>query len=268
MGSTLMNTIDNKSSYLSEPLIFLLSRGVAASHLQTLYELLLPEEAETATRFPSEVSRIRFVVSRSVTRLLVSLAVPDTNPDAVRFTVGRCGKPALCGEAPWAAVSFNISHTRHESCFALVKGSAIGVDIEKSRRRLEPMDIASYAFTSGEYAWLDSLGKSQRDTAFYRTWTRKEAVIKYFGGAVATDIDSFDVPLSLETGHWTIRPSTNGNRDPLILHDLNIDPGLYGSLCWKGNQPNYQLERITSDMLLRMIEDKESPQPMLLSYIR
>ena len=90
---------------------------------------------------------------------------------------GPNGKPFLPG-----GPHFNLAHSGPIALFA-VAAFPVGIDVE-AVRTVEP-DLAKSVFTSAELIYLDTLSAAERAAAFFRGWTRKEAVIKATGGSIA-----------------------------------------------------------------------------------
>ena len=70
----------------------------------------------------------------------------------------------------------------------------VGVDIE-AHRAVEPR-IAEISFSRAEQRALVPLTGPNWTDAFFRCWTRKEAVIKALGQGLYLDLGSFDVTLT------------------------------------------------------------------------
>lgn len=98
------------------------------------------------------------------------------------------GKPAFCGDTDlW----FNLSHSGDSVALLLSDEGPVGCDIEVLRPRPHWQTLANAVFTQNEHDQLDLLAEDERLTAFWRIWTRKEAMVKQRGGS-AWQIVSFD----------------------------------------------------------------------------
>jgi len=163
-----------------------------ASHRETaaLEAILSADERRRAASFVFAADGRRFVVGRARLRQILSryVAMP---PEALRFRYGLHGKPALSPARP--APNFNLSHSG--GLAALVIASChVGIDIEEVR----PVDgaVAERFFSAGENAALRGLRGADWRDAFYRCWTRKEAVVKALGKGLSLRLASFDVSVA------------------------------------------------------------------------
>jgi 4'-phosphopantetheinyl transferase len=142
-----------------------------------MHGVLSPEESARAARFGFERDRRRFVVRHAALRLLLGRYL-DADPAALCFTYGPQGKPAL---ERGGALSFSMSHSNGLALVALARGREVGVDVEWCARGIDALDIARQFFSEREADALAALGPSQRRSAFFRLWTRKEALLKATG---------------------------------------------------------------------------------------
>jgi 4'-phosphopantetheinyl transferase len=149
-----------------------------------------PADLAQATAFVHEGKRSAFLAGRRLARAALEAAtgragasfilVPDAN-----------GRLDVHGEQG-LSVCFNISHGRMHDAAAVALGVRIGVDIEE----LPPPDrdgVAETVMSAREFAQFNSLPARERDRAFLRLWTRKEAVMKAAGVGFLVDPRNFDV---------------------------------------------------------------------------
>ncbi len=104
--------------------------------------LLAADEKERAKRFAREDDRSRWTRTRGALRLLLARYV-DTDPQALRFTLGPQGKPALSGGPP--ALNFNLSHSGDIALYAFALGCAVGIDVERPRPGIDILGVAARA---------------------------------------------------------------------------------------------------------------------------
>jgi len=72
---------------------------------------------------------------------------------------------------------------------ALCPQGPLGVDIELGKRRHHPLPLARRFYAQSEYEWLCALPAQEQEGAFYRLWSRKEAVLKAHGGGIAAGLE-------------------------------------------------------------------------------
>ena len=176
-----------------------------------------PAEEARARRMGSARRRHEFLVCRGALRRVLGGAL-GIEPLAVPILEGAHGKPSLApGRRP--ALGFNVSHSGERFVVAAAVGMAPGVDVERVRPHRDLSSLARRFFSPAEQEEV----AAARDPlqAFYRVWTRKEAVIKADGRGVAIGLARFDVnagePPALlharwagaapdEAAHWSLHP--------------------------------------------------------------
>jgi 4'-phosphopantetheinyl transferase len=191
-----------------------------------LLRRLSPDELARAERFHFARHRDRFVAARALLRLLAGryVGIPARE---VRFNYGRRGKPCLHPSlAGPNRLRFNVSHSDGLALLAFGWDSELGVDIEIERTLRDWESIAERYFTAGERAALGQLPSAERDRAFLRAWTRKEALFKATGDGLSRALDGQPE----DSGRWW-------------LEDLDPAPGFAAALvvedeparisCWR-----------------------------------
>lgn len=152
--------------------------------------LLSPRERVRGDRFLHAHDARRFRVAHARLREILAsyLAVA---PAAIAFGEGTHGKPHVSG--PETSLRFNLSHSGALAAVAVTQGGEVGVDVEHMR----PVDDTGLegVLSPREQQALAALAGSERHEAFYRCWTRKEALIKAHGAGLDIALDSFDVPV-------------------------------------------------------------------------
>lgn len=184
--------------------------------LEDLKSLLSTEESVKADRFYRPADRASSIVARGALRVLLSgyTGLPATE---LRFQYLETGKPFLAvpqasclprgSEAsrleaggtieeqqkyPPHEIAFNISHSGEWVVLAIGRNRNIGVDVEKIRRDMDVMSIASRYFTPEEAALIES--SDDIHALFFHHWSRKEAYVKAIGSGLFRELSSFSVP--------------------------------------------------------------------------
>ncbi len=162
--------------------------------LAELEPLLAPEEATRAARFKVAHGRLTFTLGRGLLRVLLGNYVGQP-PTALQFTTNAHGKPALLPGPGDGGLQFNLSHSGDWLVYAVTRGRAVGIDVERMRLLTTLTDLARRFFAPREVAQLLALPQGQRQEAFFHCWARKEAYIKAVGRGLNIPLDQFEVSL-------------------------------------------------------------------------
>lgn len=164
-----------------------------AAAIPPLLARLAPDEHTRAERFVFDRHRFRYIRARAALRGLLAHHL-DIAPAEVALRLAPGGKPFLAD--PGTALHFNISHSGDLALIALTKGSEIGVDLEAVRPRADDwVALARRYFANEEVDALEDYDARERVEAFFRGWTRKEAIVKLLGDGLRVPLDRFVVPL-------------------------------------------------------------------------
>ncbi|MFM5520158.1 4'-phosphopantetheinyl transferase family protein [Aeromonas jandaei] len=165
--------------------LFLLNPALIAQELlATLPELLSADEHHIWQQMSHNLRRQEYLVSRALLRQLLAQRLA-TSPSALQFSNGEHGKPQL-QDGRW---HFNLSHSGSWLVLALCQQGPLGVDIELGKRRHSTLPLARRFYAQSEYEWLCALPENEKESAFYRLWSRKEAVLKAHGGGIAAGLE-------------------------------------------------------------------------------
>lgn len=205
----------------SEVVYAFVSLGGAPS---TSDEVLLDdEERRQSRRFVRRADCTRFVLAHVALRLILSRTL-GVEPATVFYERGVHGKPRLGPGLP--RLEFNLSHSGELGVVAVARDRSVGVDLEYVRDLPDALEIADAHFSVAERHELRSLRSSERRTAFFNCWTRKEAVIKAGGEGLGRKLDSFDVDLSPGSLSALKRYDGRLGRDAgITVRDVPAPPG-------------------------------------------
>ncbi len=119
--------------------------------------------------------------------LLYAFALRAWGADPGReVTFLPAGKPILAGRQD---AFFSLSHSGDYAMCA-VSGRPVGADVQQER----PVKLSlARRFHPREQEWLSRLPEQERQAAFFRLWTRKEAWIKAESGERALSLAEADV---------------------------------------------------------------------------
>ncbi len=241
------------------PLDFDAAPGGVPDALAYLHSLLSDGERERAARFLVEPPRQQFIASHAQMRQILNGYAQNgdifgqngpseakNRPPAasgpqksgavrdLRFETLPQGKPYI----PGSRLRFNLSHTTGAALLAVVLDRELGVDIESIDRTVDYAQIAPRFFAPSEAEALLALPPDQRQSAFFRCWTRKEAFIKAVGGGLSIPLDSFTVTFAPGQPALLDAPANPGwtlyalDPHPRYAAALVVEGALAGMQCW------------------------------------
>jgi len=166
------------------------SLEVSDDELARCRALLNDEERARADRFRFAKHARRFTVARAFLRT----ALGDTlgrSAESIVLELSENGKPFLAG----GELQFNLSHS-HELAVMAIAETRVGVDVEHVRPMPDASRLAERFFAPDEASGLRRVAEDDRDHAFFRIWTAKEAYLKARGAGIAVlPLSSFAVSL-------------------------------------------------------------------------
>jgi 4'-phosphopantetheinyl transferase len=169
------------------------------------------------------------------------LAVPAGH---VQFSYGPQGKPSLAGAFRQESLRFNLAHAGGLSLYAVTLSRELGVDIERIHAIPDATRIAEHFFSPQERDALAALPEEQRQEAFFRCWTRKEAYLKAVGDGLARPPDQVQVSLTPgeparvlgvsgdphEAKKWSLREVMPADG---YIAALAVEGHSWGLSCWQ-----------------------------------
>lgn len=199
--------------------------------LARLSGTLSPGERRRALRFRFERDRRRCAAGRGILREILGFYL-GTDAAAIRISYTEYGKPYLEPQWNHAVLSFNTSHSEALALYVFTASSQIGVDVEYVREVPELADIAAHCFSRRERSLLENLPPKEKQDAFFKCWTRKEAFVKAVGRGLSTPLDSFevllhsDLPAHPSDTHSECRPPRGWT-----IVDLDVPRGFAAALA-------------------------------------
>jgi 4'-phosphopantetheinyl transferase len=164
------------------------------SMMQWLSTLLSSEEKNRSKHFIFNRDRNRFVVRHGLLRIILSHYI-DIEPNCIEFVFGQNGKPALKGIVNNYDIRFNLSFSEGLCLFAITRCREIGIDIEFDGRSLDYDQIIHNFFAEKEKFFFRHIDKNQKKAAFFKLWTKKEALVKAIGIGLFFPFNSFSMSL-------------------------------------------------------------------------
>jgi 4'-phosphopantetheinyl transferase len=206
-----------------------------------LTQILSADEKKRAAAFKFETDRRHFVAAHGSLRLLLA-AYLGAGPEGLVMVPGAHGKPRLAGQSAHS-IRFNLSHSGEVALCAFCVGREVGVDIEKIRRDADELAVARQVFTQREVNQLEALHGDERTAAFFKSWTRMEALAKATGLGLGL-IPSGGISLPPETGEAStvVVKGDPGHDATWQIISLQLGSGYHGAVAAAG--ANWKLERM------------------------
>ncbi len=175
-------------------------------------------ERARAEEFTDETPRRRFIAARGLLRFTLAAATGGSAA-ALSFAYGPFGKPYLVENGKPHRLRFSLAHAGGLLALAWSCGGEVGIDIEIPRAEItEDLDaLMEHVLSGRERKRLRRLSPAARVAAFYRLWTRKEALAKALGAGFSI------APAAVAAGGRSWRG--------FGVRDLALPAGLFGALA-------------------------------------
>ncbi|KJN17857.1 4'-phosphopantetheinyl transferase AcpT [Enterobacter sichuanensis] len=122
---------------------------------------------------PEGARRARWLAGRG---LLSRLLAPKPLPEIIH---NEQGKPLFADDYPlW----FSLSHSQDDIALIISDEGSVGCSLEHIRPQDNWRTLANALFSNAEHDELEKETPASQLTAFWRIWTRKEAIVKQRGG--------------------------------------------------------------------------------------
>lgn len=149
------------------------------SQQMSLADTLDEAERRRSRTISDPRQRERFIVARGLTREQLA-HYTGRAADSLQFEILTHGKPSLVPQLP--RFSFNVSHTGPFWLLGVSSTREMGVDLERIRPVRDLTRLARRVFSDLEQEELIAINdQAEKERAFFRGWTRKEAVLKALG---------------------------------------------------------------------------------------
>lgn len=161
--------------------------------------LMTSDEHARYRGFHFERDRKVYLATRALVRTVLSRYAAKIAPGEWRFVAGKHGKPRVSQPDVAPHLWFNLANTHGlVVCAVSVAHESIGVDVERTDRKIELLDVAERYFSNSEVAGLRALPSEERLRHFIAIWTLKESYIKARGLGLAQPLDQFSFHLGGE----------------------------------------------------------------------
>jgi 4'-phosphopantetheinyl transferase len=140
-----------------------------------LAELLSADERARAAQFLHDADSHRHIIGRGLLRLAVAPLLGE-EPGALIVETSPDGKPFIAN-----GPSFSITHSGDDILVAIAPDGRVGIDVEEVYEPRDLLGLARASFRYDELGAIVDLPEAARLHAFFRVWTRKEALLKAIG---------------------------------------------------------------------------------------
>lgn len=192
------------------------------AHYPAYWRVLDADEKIHAGKIHNPLLHKRYVEIHGRLRVLLSQTLNEP-PENLNIKKTGHGKPYL---ADYPELAFNLSHTADRVMIAVARQCQLGVDIEICKPRHNLSGLVEKCFSEEEAAYWSQLPEPQKNQAFYRFWTRKEAFVKATGRGIALGLNRCVIN-SENFAEFLRVPELCGQ--PTAWHILDVD--LEGDIC-------------------------------------
>ena len=196
--------------------------------LDKCQKLLSEDENDRAARLRSTELRHHYILARGHLRIILGKYLKK-QPEEIAFTYSKHGKPSLQNES--TPISFNVSHCQNLYLVAITLKHKIGIDIERTGRFENWMDMIKHSLSQQEQDELLNLPKGEQEQAFIRGWTRKEAYTKAQGAGLLYDFPNFSVTLDKSNPRIINDPQNTHNLPKWALINIQVKPPYLATLA-------------------------------------
>ena len=159
-------------------------------------------ERHEASLFVQMADAVRHLAGRALARRMLCAVTGQTN--SAPFARSPYGKP-FC---PQTDMDFSISHCADMVWVALCRTATVGIDLEQLRPLPDAAQLTSQLHPRERQALL-ALPDNELQNAFFRCWTRKEAVLKACGTGLNSPLNSFCVSTGPQQSNWILTTPTS-----------------------------------------------------------
>jgi 4'-phosphopantetheinyl transferase len=206
--------------------IWTIRSSIRAENRSSFERVLSLSERTAANRFHFERHRLSYIFSHAALRHTLSGYVNQT-PEGIEFFQNSFGKPFLRDNE----LQFNMSHSGDVVVIGVTRGRQIGVDVEMVRPIKDFSSIARLNFTKQECELIEATPTASQQYVFFRSWARKEAVIKAVGKGLSIPLNTFDASIPAdENGQRLGRFADAPDIDAWWLSDLTVPEGYVGAV--------------------------------------
>jgi len=218
---------------------YIVALDASTDAVRSVAGMLDEGERARAAAFRSADDARRFIIAHGALRLVLGRELKRA-PRALEFTTTEHGRPELADTA--AGVS--LTHSGELAAIAVAPHRTVGIDLEATVLPPDARALAQTFFAPEEAAMLRGLTDDALRRAFFRCWTRKEAVLKAAGvGIDERGLRELVVTLDEEPRVVAWRPAVD---EPARwqLRALVLPADYEGAVAWRGEAMDVQTSQL------------------------
>jgi len=186
---------DERREYLeANVVVWMAEVSMWQGALPLLEPCLDAKDRERAARFHFAEDRARYILGRGLARNILGLYLQRA-PERIEIDSTDRGQPYFPGDE---TMRFSITHTHDLVAIALTANVRVGIDIEYMERKLNLKDLAERILSAKDFSEFQALPKPEKQEAFFRVWTRKEAYLKATGEGISEGLKMISVSVRAE----------------------------------------------------------------------
>jgi 4'-phosphopantetheinyl transferase len=195
------------------------------AHYLAYWRVLDEAEQTQARKFKNALLHKRYVEIHGKLRNLLAKTL-DQPPEKIRIKKAEHGKPYL---SDYPELAFNLSHSADRVMVAIGWNCRLGIDMEICKQRINLSGLVDKCFAEEESAYWTQLPEIQKNEAFYRFWTRKEAFVKATGHGIALGLNQCVINPENPTKFLRV-PDNCGQASTWHVQDIDLGEGVYSAL--------------------------------------
>lgn len=217
---------------------------IESSFLVDAESCLGDEEIFFANSFIKKVDKTRYILSHF---LLNHLLIASFGPN-IKQIRRKDKKPFLAHNLG----EFNISHS-HSFFVAAFSIMPVGIDIEKIKPIPNLDQMIDLVFHPQESLEISQMNQNDALVAFFRCWTRKEALLKLLGVGLNDDLRTYHVSCQFKA---PTPLSINGVKtQKYAIRDLEIpDKSYLSSVAFEAPNADIRFKNLTKESIYSLID--------------
>ena len=184
-------------------------------------------ELQRAQKYHFEKDSNQFIICRTLLKFVLAQHT-GLNIAQINIEIGTNKKPYLSSNQ---TICFNVSHAKDCAIIA-VSTHAVGIDLEELNTNFNFSEILTSVFSNFEIEFI--LNADDKTYAFYKFWTRKEAIVKATGQGISDNLTH--IPAT--NGHHTVNSKlVDGFKDLKVL-SFSLNESYVASIALSGKKSN------------------------------